>query len=233
MEIRAARSRPWTVSTEVATINPPERAILLHACLAAGLVFGFATAVAAAPRTYRIDAAASRIHVHVGRAGLFSFAGHEHEVVASVGSGEVVLDADAPARSSVHIEIPARSLRVTGAGEPTRDVPEVQKNMEGPKVLDVARFDRIVYVSRTVAARAVGDGVWDVEVVGDLTIRDATRSVPLQLRVTVSGDRLQAAGTVRVRQSAFGITPISVAGVVKVKDELELRIDAAATASGP
>ncbi len=44
--------------------------------------------------TYAVDAEASHVVVHVDKAGLFSFAGHTHEVAAPVASGLVTVDSD-------------------------------------------------------------------------------------------------------------------------------------------
>ena len=54
----------------------------------------------------------------MGRSGLFSFAGHNHEVLASGIEGQVVADPQDVARSSVTLRFPAAGLRVTGEGEP-------------------------------------------------------------------------------------------------------------------
>jgi hypothetical protein len=42
------------------------------------------------------------------------------------------------------------------------------------------------------------------------------------LRVEVGGDTLKASGQLVLRQTEYGITPVTVAGVVKVKDELKI-----------
>ena len=46
----------------------------------------------AEPRQYTLDPKASEIVVHVGKAGLFRFAGHEQDVVAGSVRGTVALD---------------------------------------------------------------------------------------------------------------------------------------------
>jgi hypothetical protein len=46
--------------------------------------------------------------------------------------------------------------------------------------------------------------------------------VALPLRVELSGDTLTANGRLVLRQSEYGISPVTVAGVVKVKDELTI-----------
>ena len=188
----------------------------LAAALAA---LGAASPAAGAPRTYVLDAAASEVRIHVGRAGLFSFAGHEHDVAAPALQGEVVADAADLAASSVRIRFPARTLTVIPDREPEGDAPKVQEAMLGEKVLDVARYPEITFTSRAVSGRADG-ATYRLEVTGDLTLHGVTRTLSLPVAVTVDGDRLIAEGRTVLRHDHFGMKPVSVAGVVKVKNEI-------------
>jgi polyisoprenoid-binding protein YceI len=181
-----------------------------------------ATTAAAAPRRYTVDAAASQVVIHVGKAGLFRFAGHGHEVVAPIHQGSAVVDPDHLESASVELAFPAAALRVTGRGEPAGDVPKVQQAMVGPECLDAGRFPNIRFTSRAVTVKArTGDGV-DVLVRGELTLHGVSREVLVPVHVVLGKDSISATGTTRIRQTAFGIKPISVAGVVNVKDELEI-----------
>ena len=173
----------------------------------------------AAERVYVVDPGASTFQVAVGRSGLFSFAGHNHEVLASGIEGQVVADPQDVARSSVTLRFPAAGLRVTGKGEPAEDVAKVQAKMEGADVLDVARFGEIVFRSSGVEGREAG-GVWSLRVTGELSLRGSTQALTLPLRVTLADDRIEATGQLVLKQTDFGIQPVSVAGVVKVKNEL-------------
>ncbi len=172
-------------------------------------------------RSFDVDTGQSVLRVEVGRSGLFSFAGHRHEVLASGFEGRVVAVPEDVRRSSVVLKFPALGLRVSGKGEPAEDVPKVQAKMEGPEVLDLARFAEIVFRSSAVEGREAA-GIWNLRVTGELSLRGSTRSLVLPMRVTLSGERLEAAGQLVLKQTDFGIKPISVAGVVKVKDELGL-----------
>lgn len=192
------------------------RAVFVGVILAAGTG-------ARAADVYEVDPAASTMTVHVGKAGLFKFAGHEHEVTAPIASGRIEADPADLARSSVTLRFRAADLRVTGKDEPPDDLPKVQEAMLGPKVLDAARFDTIQFTSRTVAGRALPDGVWDLRLEGDLLLHGVTRPVTVPVRVRRGADGLLSVeGTAVVRQTDFGIKPISVAGVVNVKNELGL-----------
>src|SRR3954464_2167416 len=92
----------------------------------------------AAPRTFAIDSKASSVRIHVGKTGIASFAGHEHDVVARSVRGEVAADFEDLSRSSVEVIVDARSLTVLAEGEPEGDAPQVERAMKGPDVLDVA-----------------------------------------------------------------------------------------------
>jgi polyisoprenoid-binding protein YceI len=190
-----------------------------------GLLALLAAAQAAGEtRTYLVDAQASAVTIQVGRAGLFKFAGHEHEVLAPVARGEVRADPDNIPTSSVDLEFESASLVVTGRGEPPEDVPKVQQTMTGPKVLDASRFPLIAFRSRGVAGRRVAESAYEVEATGDLALRGVTRSVTVPLRVELAGETLLATGRLLLRQRDFGIDPISVAGLVKVKNELKIDV---------
>jgi polyisoprenoid-binding protein YceI len=183
------------------------------------------TVAAGQTRTYTVDARSSRVMIVVGRAGFFRFAGHKHEVVAPSMTGEVAVDSTHTERSTVRLSFDAPTLRVTGRGEPAEDVPKVQATMLGPKVLDVERFPAITFRSDSVTVKGSSPGAWDLQVRGDLVIHGVTRRILLLLRVQMKGDSLRAAGATVLRQSDYGIKPISIAHVVKVKDELEVLFD--------
>jgi polyisoprenoid-binding protein YceI len=177
----------------------------------------------AKPHRYVLDPGGSRVVIQVGKAGLLRFAGHQHEVVAGAFQGTVVADTEDLDHSSVEVKFDAAGLRVTGKGEPAKDVPKVQEAMVGPKCLDVSRHPDVRFVSRSVAGKSTSQGRYDLEIRGDLTVHGVTRAVTVPVRIEVAGDRLTVSGRTTIRQTDFGISPITVAGVVKVKDALALQ----------
>jgi polyisoprenoid-binding protein YceI len=177
----------------------------------------------AAPRVYALEPAHSRLTIRVGKAGLFGFAGHEHEVVAGAFRGTATFDPERPLQSSVDLTFDAGALRVSGQGEPPEDVPQVQAAMVGPTCLDAGRFPIVRFVARSVTATgAAGPNGGDLALRGELTLHGVTRPLTIRVRLDVTGQALEATGTTTLQQTDFGITPISKAGVVKVKDELTL-----------
>lgn len=186
--------------------------VLLAACAAGG---------AAAEQGYTVVAGQSAVRIHVGKSGVFGFAGHEHEVVAPIAQGTVIADPADLARSSVSLSFDAAALKVTGEGEPAKDVPQVQAKMVGPDVLDAARFQSITFRSRSVTGREVKAGVYDLQVTGQLDLHGVSRSLTLPLRVELTADALTATGKTTLRHSDFGMKPVSAGGgTVKVKNEI-------------
>jgi hypothetical protein len=94
---------------------------------------------------HNIDTQKSTLVIHVGKTGVFSGLGHEHEVRAPIHSGT----ADTGAHPAVEIHVDARALRVIGKDEPEKDRAEVQKTMLGPEVLDSEGHQEIVFKSTT------------------------------------------------------------------------------------
>jgi len=187
-----------------------------------------AVGATAAAQTLTIDPASSTATIEVGKAGVFSFAaGHTHEVRGPIESGTVDFDAQDAARNRVDLVIASGALQVSAKGEPPADVPKVQTAMQGEKVLDSARFPKITFKSTTVAG--VRDAAsFDATVTGTLTIRDRSQPVTTTVHVQRTGSSLTATGRFAIRQTAFGIQPISIAGVVKVEDELKIAFSIAA-----
>lgn len=204
------------------------RPILFAAFIAA--VAGQSVALMAEIGTYRIDPARSHASIHVGKAGAFSFiAGHAHEVSGPIQAGSIDVDPDTPSRSRLQLVITASELKVLATGEPEGDAPKVQEAMESEKVLDVRRHPKITYESSSVTLKSRRGSVLELSVTGQLTIRDVTQPVTVPVRVELADSGLSANGRFEIKQSAFGIKPVSVGGVVAVKDSLGIDFTIVAT----
>ncbi len=178
----------------------------------------------AQPHMYTIDREGSHIVVHVGKTGLLGFAGHEHEIRAPLARGTLIVDPTHVETSSADLRFDARTLRVVAQGEPVKDVPKVQEAMLGPECLDVERFPEITFVARTIGARGAARGGLEVSVGGTLTLHGVSRDITVPVHAIVGDDLLSATAIMTLKQTDFGIKPISVAGVVKVKDELRIEL---------
>jgi polyisoprenoid-binding protein YceI len=186
------------------------------------VVYGVAIAAmarGAGPRSYTIDPSRSRATIEVGKSGALSFAaGHTHEVIAPAISGTMMVDVDDPARSTVGITIDASTLKVSAKDESADDVPKVQETMSGTQVLDVQRYPKITFASTNVAIKNHTGAALDAMVTGELTLHSVARSITAPVSVRVEGNTLTATGRFPVKQTDYGIKPVSVGGVVSVKD---------------
>jgi len=161
---------------------------------------------------HNIDTQKSTLTILVGKTGVFSGLGHEHEVRAPIHSGT----ADTGPHPAVEMHVDARALRVIGKDEPEKDRVEVQKTMLGPEVLDSERYQEIVF--KSTGADAGAEGRWTLR--GNLTLRGQTR--PVTVQVTLKDGRYT--GDATVKQTDFGIKPPGKSGV-RAKDEVKIEFD--------
>jgi polyisoprenoid-binding protein YceI len=199
------------------------------------LLVVFSTGAAlAAPRTFSIDEAASTASAHVGKTGFASFAGHEHVVLARHMQGEVILDPQDLARSSVDLIVDARSLTVREEGEPEGDAPKVQQAMRGPHQLDVSEHRTIHFRSSEVKGKQTGPATFELSVAGELSLHGMSKRYSLPIKLEVKGDALVASGKLVIKQSDFGIEPTTAAGgLVKVENDVPVEFKIGARAAGP
>jgi polyisoprenoid-binding protein YceI len=198
------------------------------AVLALGILCAVTAISAAAVRSFNVNPARSYVLIEVGKTGILAVAGHTHEVRAPIAAGRVALDSDEPSRSTVRLEIDAEALRVTGKGDSPGDVPDVQRTMLSSQVLDVERYPKILFQSTAVAVTRRTASTLDLAVTGTLTLHGIARPLSVPVHVTLAARGLSASGSLTVKQTDYGITPISVKGVVRVKDELDITFDVVA-----
>lgn len=176
------------------------------------LVIAFLVLIAAAAaQDAAIDVQRSTISVHVGKAGLLSAAGHDHTIAAPVSSGTIRESAPP------HVEFTIETAKMTVQPDPKVDAKtqaQIQKDME-EITLETRKFPQIAFRSSRIGKLA-GDQ-WNVE--GDLSLHGVTK--PVVFTVRRAGDSY--AGHATLKQTDFGIKPISVGGgMIKVKDQLEI-----------
>ena len=187
----------------------------------------------AQPQVYEVDSAASRVRIHLGRAGLMKFLGHDHEIEAPVAEGRVeVVDGD-PARSSVALRFESARLAIVPGSEPADDIPKVEERMRGPEVLEVAGHPEIAFASRSVRSQTRDGTRTRIVVAGTLTLRGRAFPVEVPLEVVRAAHGIVARGGTALNLRDLGIEPPSVAGVVKVANRFRLEFEIQATAPAP
>jgi polyisoprenoid-binding protein YceI len=172
-----------------------------------------ATATSGA-ETRPIDTDRSTLTVFVYKSGLFSAFADDHVIRAPIASGSV--SADAPL--GVEVSVRSGNLEVLDPRMAAGKRADVQAAMVSPAVLDVGQYPDIVFTST--AIESAGTNRWTVT--GRLTIHGVTRPTTFSVEQRDGHYR----GTALLKQSNFGIKPISiVGGTVKVKDEVKVEFD--------
>lgn len=161
-----------------------------------------------------IDVERSKMMVYVSKQGLFSFLADNHEVEAPIARGSY----DA-ARRTVEVVVDASKMRVLDPRLPADKRATVQSNMLGPQVLDVAKYPTITFQSTSMSVDRNGS----LDVTGNLDLHGQTHSTVVRVKSDGSG---HFTGSTTVRQTAYGITPIKIAGgAVTVKDDVRIDFD--------
>ena len=139
----------------------PRRAILF-----AMLSLMFASTTIAAPTRYRLDKAASSVGF------IYSISNMDQSGTMPVESADIVIDPQNLALATVEIVLGAAGVRTP--------VFLATKALTSSKVLDVARYPTIRFVSTKVTLAKDGGLSGGAVISGRLTVRDVTRSVVLK-----------------------------------------------------
>jgi polyisoprenoid-binding protein YceI len=171
------------------------------------------------------DTSASTLVIRASKAGLLSAIAHDHQFAPARWQAEVDFDPRHPQEARVDVRIDAATLhdQVTRLTQKIRD--HIDRETAGPQVLDAQRFPEIRFHGETSSVRIEGAELRGV-LHGTLSLHGTTRllEVPFHARAEASGYRV--AGSVRFRQTDFGITPVSKAGgSIGVDDEIQVDFD--------
>jgi hypothetical protein len=160
----------------------------------------------------------SAITIKVFKSGLFSGFAHDHVILAPI--ARIEIDTQRP---SAEITVITKEMKVTDPDVSDKDRAEIQSTMLGPKVLDQEKFPEIHFKSTRIEQTAPEH----YRVTGTLELHGARQEMAFD--VVANADHYH--GSTRLKQSDFGIKPISLfGGSVKVKDQLELEFDVYASA---
>jgi polyisoprenoid-binding protein YceI len=168
---------------------------------------------------YAVDPGASLVTIVVRRAGVLSRLGHDHVVASHNAAGFA-----APGANRADLAFRLDQLTVDEASlrheaglttEPTQEAIDGTRTNMLTKVLDAERFPVVrVHVDRA------GGGKLNAAI----TLHGVTRTVGIPATVGVDAGTITASGALSLRQTDFGITPLSVGGgLLSVDDTMELR----------
>jgi len=202
----------------------------LSACLIllCGAARTFGQAAPANPRPGDVDTAHSRVYMLVGATGL----GHEHGVEGRLASGHIDLGAAQNAgkvvfdMNSLTAETAAARKYVGLNGETDASTAkQVNDNMRGASVLDVAKFPQaeLVIDSATVVEPTQPGGPQKVVLDGKFTLHGVTQWIRIPAQIEVVNNMIHLRGSCSILQTQFGITPFTkLLGAVGVADEVKI-----------
>lgn len=192
-----------------------------------------AAAASSAPATTVLEPgevylAGSRVYAFVGKTGF----GHEHGVIGQLLPSKLQLDAtenagrlDFDLRTfSADADVARKYVGLEGT-TPATTQQEVNANMLGAAVLDVAHFPTASFVVRSAQRlpQPSQRGLVQYQLDGDFTFHGVTRPLQLVAESEEQGGWTHLRGGFRLVQSQFGITPFSKAfGAVGVADEVKV-----------
>jgi hypothetical protein len=163
------------------------------------------------PRESAIDIQRSTITIHVGKAGLFSAAAHEHWVNAPIASGAI------GEAGLLRVEFKVQSAQLMVKPDPKVDTKThnmIQSDM-AELTLETAKYPEIDF--RSTHVEKIAEGLFKVD--GTLTLHGVSKLV--SVNVKREGDSYT--GHTVIKQTDFGIKPISLGGgLIRIKDPLDI-----------
>lgn len=173
---------------------------------------------------YRIDAGESRFIVRAFAGGFLSAFAHDHTIAIRDVTGETDFTYGTVEPASLRITIKADSLAVTDKVSES-DRKKIEGTMRD-EVLEVSSYPTITFKSTSVNASKNGGAQFQARIAGELTLHGVTKPLTITAQLDFGDKVLRAKGAFSLKQSAFGIKPVSVAGgTIKVKDELKFTFE--------
>jgi polyisoprenoid-binding protein YceI len=173
---------------------------------------------------YVVDTRASRFTVQAFATGILSAMGHNPKISIRSFSGEVDFSPEAAEGSGFRLSIQANSLSVLDDVS-DKDRREMERMMN-EEILEVSKYPEILYDAAFVSVTRLDNSLFAAALNGNLSFHGGTHSQPVNARIAEFGEMLRASGEFALKQSDYGIKPISVAGgALKVKDELKFSFE--------
>lgn len=188
--------------------------------------FGWYQDAARTHQVLRIDAARSLITVTVRRGGTFARIGHDHVIASRSVEGFVAPDAG---RADLRFRLDQMTVDETDlrtkAGlstQPDADAIAGTRTNMLTRVLEAERFP-LVELHAEGALEKDGKGPRDTVLRLTVTLHGVARTLAVPTTIERSADGVSASGAFTLKQTDFGITPMSVmGGALTVQDPMEL-----------
>jgi polyisoprenoid-binding protein YceI len=173
---------------------------------------------------YSIDKTASRFTVQAFATGLLSAFGHNPTIAIRDYEGEIQFVPGTYEKALVRLTLQTAAMEVLDEIK-SDDRKKLEYEMN-ENVLDVKHFPSAVYQSKEVSVQKLSDDLLQAQVTGDLLFHGVTQTQSVDARVTNLNTLLRISGGFSLRQSDFGIRPLSfAAGTLRLKDEVKFNFE--------
>jgi polyisoprenoid-binding protein YceI len=171
-------------------------------------------------KRFVLDPKASRFTVKAFASGMSAGLGHNPTIGIHDFDGEARFVPDSLDAASLSMRIRAASLTVED--EMNKEDRRTLERVMNEEVLATSRHPEVTYSSGDARVLRLGEGLYRVELIGNLTLNGITRSQNVTSQVTIGPYSLRATGAFDIRQSHFDILPARVAGgLLTLRDELK------------
>lgn len=173
---------------------------------------------------FATDKTASRFTVQAFATGMLSVFGHNPIIAIRDYDCEIQFMPDTADNASVRMTVRTSVMEV--ADEMKNDDRKKLEDAMYNQVLEVGRFPTAVFESKQIAVQKQNSDQWQAHVNGELTFHGFTQNLLIAARVMYMGTMMRIAGEFPLRQSDYGIKPVSFAGgALRLKDDLKFSFE--------
>jgi len=177
-----------------------------------------------APVRLAIDATASRFTVQAFATGMLSPFGHNPKIGMRDFEGEIQSVPETYDKAMVRMTVRTGAMEVLDEMK-SDDRKKLEQTMY-EELLEVQRFPTASYESKQITVQKLSDDLLRARVTGELSFHGVTQSHSFDARVTRMGAMLRISGEFSLRQSDYGIRPVSfAAGALRLKDEVKFNFE--------
>lgn len=177
-----------------------------------------------APVKFAIDKTASRFTVQAFATGMLSVFGHNPTIAIRDYDCDIQFSPDTVDNATVRMTVRTSAMEVVD--EMKNDDRKKLEQAMYDQVLEVSRFPTATFASKQITVQKQSSDQWQARVNGELTFHGVTQNLSFDARVMYMGTMMRVAGEFPLRQSDYGIKPVSFAGgALRLKDELKFNFE--------
>jgi polyisoprenoid-binding protein YceI len=176
------------------------------------------------PVKFIVDASGSRFTVQAFATGLLSAFGHNPTIGIRDFEGQVQFVPETYEGALLRLTLRTNAMEVLD--EMKIDDRKKMEQLMNESVLDVEHFPTVEYKSKAITVEKQANDLLRANAAGELSFHGVMQPLSLDARIMNLGPILRISGQFSLRQSDYGIKPVSFAGgTLRLKDELMFNFD--------